>query len=520
MEELEGKIEEIIFKNDTNSYVVALFMTDTNKLETIVGYLPFISSGDYLKLIGTYVEHQNYGLQFKVSSFEKKEPEGIEAIENYLIEGDFEGIGPVKARRIVKEFGKDTIDIIKNSPLELSKIKGITREQALLISDKFVQNLTNFELVKYLNNFDINTQNAEKVLNILGEDALSIIKENPYILVEILNRINFEKIDRVALNLGFDYEGKTRIKSGVKYVLEKMAIDGNSCIKYEDLIIYLERLLGVNENIIEDIIISMNAKEEIIIEDREDDTSWVYLNIYYHVEKQIVENIYELNKRKKEVIKNIKEEIEFVEKKENITLSQMQKEAIELINKNSISIITGGPGTGKTTIIKTIIDIFKSKNLKPVLCAPTGRAAKRMTEITGQEAKTLHRLLELAGIMEDIDVVSVEAKEIDADLVIVDEASMLDMFLANFLFKAVNIGTKLVLVGDVDQLPSVGPGTVLKDLINSKKIEVVQLDEIFRQAAKSKIVLNAHRINKGEYFYEGEEDLLDDFFYFEENRIS
>ena len=524
--EVEGQIEEIIYKNDINSYTVASFMTDDHMLITIVGYLPFVSNGDYLKLVGGLVKHPSYGEQFKVETFEKTVPETEEGLIKYLAEGDFEGIGPAKAKKIVSKFGKDTINIIKNYPKELICIKGISLEMALNLSEKFTSEFSKWELVRYLDTYGISLQNADKINQVLGEDAINIIKKNPYILVEILNRINFEKIDSVALKMGFEYDNYSRIRSGIKYAMERITIDGHSCALYDNLVAFSREMLKVSPQVIEDAIINMRAKEEIVIEDREDTKQeYVYLNTYYNTEKGIARRILNLNSKKnKNIIPDMESEIKKVEKKLDIKLSDMQKSAIKCINDNNVCIITGGPGTGKTTIIKSIIEIFKKQNLKPVLCAPTGRAAKRMTEVSGIEAKTLHRLLEISGVTEDIDFRTgdFEVKAIEGDIVIVDEASMIDMFLMNYLLKGIFTDTRLVLVGDIDQLPSVGPGNVLKDLIESEKIETIRLNEIFRQAAKSKIIVNAHKINEGEHILEEDEKeskkkLLDDLIYVEEN---
>ena len=528
--EVEGQIEEIIFKNDTNSYTVASFMTNEHMLMTVVGYLPFVSSGEYLKLVGGIVKHPSYGEQFKVDTFEKIMPDTEDGLIKYLAEGDFEGIGPAKAKKIVAKFGKDTIDVIKNRPRELITIKGISLDMALALSDSFSAQLNKWELVSYLDKFDISLQNADKIDQALGEDAISIIRKNPYILVELLNKINFEKIDNVALSMGFEYDNYSRIRSGIKYALERITIDGHSCALYDNLVAFSREMLKVSPQVIEDAIINMKAKEEIIIEDRKDSgLEYVYLAPYYKTEKSIARRILNLNSIKnKNVISNISDEIKKTEKKLDIKLSKKQVDAIKCINDNNVCIITGGPGTGKTTIIKSIIEIFKKQNLKPVLCAPTGRAAKRMTELTGIEAKTLHRLLELSGVMEDIDfrTQDLEVRAIEGDIIIVDEASMIDMFLMNYLLKGIYTDTRLVLVGDIDQLPSVGPGTVLKDLIDSEKINTIRLNEIFRQAAKSKIIVNAHKVNEGEHILEKDEEeeeknikekLLDDLIYVEEN---
>ena len=336
-------------------------------------------------------------------------------------------------------------------------------------------------------------------------------------------------MDKIALELGVEQDNYKRIRSGIKYGLEKIGLNGNSCVLYENLLKYEQDLLRVDIDSIENTIISMKAKGELVLEDRDDGREWVYSKPFYDAEKNIAERIIGLkNADNVKEIKTLKKDLEKIEKNIDIELSEKQKEAIESINDNNVCIITGGPGTGKTTIIKAIIELYKKHGMKPVLCAPTGRAAKRMTETTGEEAKTLHRLLELAGISDDIDNFNTNllVTPIDGDIIIVDEASMIDMFLMNYLVKAIYKGTKLVLVGDIDQLPSVGPGSVLKDIIESGQVHTITLNQIFRQAAKSKIIVNAHRVNEGESFIGGkvketkidEEniELLDDFFYINE----
>ena len=526
--ELEGQITNIIYKNELNSYTVAEFVTTNKEEVTVVGYLPFINNGDSLKIVGDIVSHPDYGEQLKILTFEKLMPSTPEALQKYLANGSFKGIGPATAKKIVDKFGEDTINIIKLEPEKLTLVKGITKEKAFEIAEEFLKNWEVWQIVGFLDKFGIGPQAAEKIYKKLGEDTLEQIQANPYILIDVANKVNFEKVDKVALNLGIEHDNYKRVRSGIKYGLSKIALNGNSCVIYEHLVKYVEELLNVNESAIEDTIIGMRAKDEIILEDREDGTEWVYLKSFFEAEKNIAEKIITLNSSDNiKRIDNITKELDKVQKQIGLTLSEKQKEAIECINENNVCVITGGPGTGKTTIIKAIIELYKKHGMKPVLCAPTGRAAKRMTETTGEEAKTLHRLLELGASESDEDDgynINMLVTPIDGDIIIVDETSMVDMFLMNYLLKAIYMGTKLVLVGDIDQLPSVGPGCILKDIIESEKIKTIILNQIFRQAAKSKIILNSHRVNVGEWFVEenkttadGEEiDLLNDFFWVNE----
>lgn len=527
--QLEGQVIDIIYKNEINSYTVATFETSEMEETTIVGYLPFVNEGDNLKVTGDVVKHPDYGEQFKVATFEKTMPTTPEALEKYLANGNFKGIGPATAKKIVNTFGKDTINVIKLEPNKLTQIKGISKEKAFEIAEQFLANWEIWQIVGFLDKFGIGPQSAENVYKKLGEGALEKISENPYILIDVASKVNFEKVDRIALELGVEQDNYKRIRSGIKYGLEKIGLNGNSCVLYENLLKYEEDLLRVDIDSIENTIISMKAKGELVLEDRDDGQEWVYSKPFYDAEKNIAERIIGLrNADNVKEIKTLKKDLERIEKNIDIELSEKQKEAIESINDNNVCIITGGPGTGKTTIIKAIIELYKKHGMKPVLCAPTGRAAKRMTETTGEEAKTLHRLLELTGISDDTDNFNTDllVTPIDGDIIIVDEASMIDMFLMNYLVKAIYKGTKLVLVGDTDQLPSVGPGSILKDIIDSNQVHTIALNQIFRQAAKSKIIVNAHRVNEGENFIGGkvkktqidEEqiDLLDDFFYINE----
>ena len=527
--QLEGQVIDIIYKNDINSYTVATFETSEQEETTIVGYLPFVNEGDNLKITGDIVKHPDYGEQFKIATFEKTMPTTPEALEKYLSNGSFKGVGPATAKKIVNTFGKDTINVIKLEPQKLTQIKGISKEKALEIANQFVANWEIWQIVGFLDKFGIGPQSAEGVYKKLGEGALEKISENPYILVDVASKVNFEKVDRIAMEMGVEESNYKRIRSGIKYGLEKIGLNGNSCVLYDNLIKYEQDLLRVDINNIEEVIIQMKAKEEIVLEDRPDGKEWVYSKNFYEAEKNIAEKIVVLrNADNVKRIRTLREDLRIIEDNIDIELSEKQREAIESINEHNVCIITGGPGTGKTTIIKAIIELYKKHGMKPVLCAPTGRAAKRMTETTGEDAKTLHRLLELAGMSDDTDNFNTNllVTPIDGDIIIVDEASMIDMFLMNYLLKAIYKGTKLVLVGDTDQLPSVGPGSILKDIIDSKQVQTITLNQIFRQAAKSKIIVNAHRVNEGESFISGnvketqidEEniELLDDFFYINE----
>ena len=524
MEELEGVLTEIRYQNEINSYTVGTFETEQYQI-TVVGYLPFISRGDTLKIIGKFVEHKDYGEQFKIETFEKLMPQTLGALENYLANGNVKGIGPITAKKIIDTFGEETISILKYNPKKLSQIRGISQEKALSISESFIENWEIWQIVGFLERFGIGAENAQRVYKLLGINAIEEIEADPYILIEISRGVDFRQIDEMAIRLGIEKENKKRVMSGIKYSLIKITYNGHCCTLKNNLIEHVMQLLGVSEEIVEEGIINLRANKEIVIEKREND-EWVYLYSFYTTEEKIAQRIISLAKSKDiKKVHNIEKELKLIEKKSDIFLSEKQKEAIREINENNVTIITGGPGTGKTTIIKSIIEIYKQKKYKIVLCAPTGRAAKRMTETTGEEAYTLHRLLEIGKIDEESIFKKnneYQGAPIDADIIIVDEVSMVDMFIMSYLLDCIYKGTKLILVGDSDQLPSVGPGSVLQDIIKSEKIKTVHLDKIFRQAARSKIVVNAHRVNNGEEFIKKEEsdieeDEKNDFFFIKEN---
>lgn len=521
--EIEGVITAIIYQNEVNSYLIAEFEME-EEITTIVGYLPFINIGDTLKLVGKYVEHKDYGRQFKVDTFEKLMPKTLNALEMYLANGTIKGVGPATAEKIVKKFGEETINVLKYEPERLERIRGISKERAQEISKAFVENWEIWQIVGFLEKFGIGVENSKKVYDLLGVNAIEEIEANPYILIDVARGVDFKQIDKMAIDLGMEMNNSKRIKSAIKYALIRITYNGHTCTLKHNLIEFVNQLTGVSYEDIEDNIINLKVSVEIVVEKRENEEEWVYLNQFYKAESDIAKSLLRLQKSKNlKKISNINAKIKMVEEELDIILSEKQKQAVELINENNVSIITGGPGTGKTTIIKTIIEIYKEKKYKVILCAPTGRAAKRMTETTGQEASTLHRLLEIGKIDEDSlykKNTDYQGAPIDADVVIVDEMSMVDTFLMSYLVKCIYQGTKLVLVGDSDQLSSVGPGAVLQDLIQSETLATVHLDKIFRQAAKSKIIVNAHRVNGGEAFLTKEEEAEDskqDFFFIKAN---
>lgn len=521
--EITGQLNEIIYQNEINGYTIATFETDEGEI-TIVGYLPFICAGDSLKISGKFVTHIEYGEQFKIDYFEKIMPKNLSALEKYLANGTIKGIGPSTAKKIISTFGEDTINIFKFEPQKLAQIKGITKAKAEEMAESFNENWELWQIVGFLEKFGISASNAKKVYKLLGVNAISEIENNPYILVDIARGVDFKQIDKMAVDIGIAKDNTKRVRSGIKYSLIRVSYNGHTCVLKENLVNFVHELLDVENDIIEDNIIDLKVLGEIVVEERNDEKKWIYLAPFYKAETNIATRLLGLqNCENIKHIKNIEKQIKNIEKNSDIELSEKQIEAIRLVNENNVSIITGGPGTGKTTIIKGIIELFEAQSKKVSLCAPTGRAAKRMTETTKKEAKTLHRLLEIGKIEEEgkIESVDYDVVPIDADVIIIDEVSMVDIFLMNYLLKGIYKGTKLILVGDSDQLPSVGPGSILEDIIESGTIPTIHLDKIFRQAAKSKIVVNAHRVNQEEAFItkqEAEENNVnEDFFYIKQS---
>ncbi|HPU41419.1 MAG TPA: ATP-dependent RecD-like DNA helicase [Acetivibrio clariflavus] len=495
----EGIIEEIIFSNEINGYTVCELRGEKETI-TAVGFMPFINVGEMIKVSGNWITHPDYGEQLKVELYEKILPKTLEAIETFLASGLIKGIGPASAKKIVKRFGEDTINIIEFHPEKLSEIKGISLEKALRIGQAYHEQKELRDVVMFFQEYGISPTYCAKIYQIYGKDTIEEIRNNPYKLSDEAIGINFKTADRIAKSLGIDPKSKFRVCSGIKYVLSHIAMDGHTFAEEDKLKEYTSELLEVDLDDINNALISLLLDKSIYIE-RNEASSRVYLSAFYNAEAGVARKLAQLSSIKfKGDLSDFDEKILEVQKKEGIILTQNQKDAIREALINGVLIITGGPGTGKTAIIKSIINLLINEGYEVLLAAPTGRAAKRMTEATGFEAKTIHRLLEMGYASKDDELVFArnEDNPIDADVVIIDEMSMVDILLMNHLLKAIEIGTRLILVGDVDQLPSVGPGKVLQDLINSDVIKTVRLKEIFRQAEESYIIVNAHRINNGE----------------------
>ena len=491
-----GKVAQIIFKNELNSWTVLLLKVE-NKYITAVGETFDVELEDILEFDGEYVVNKVYGEQFKFNTYIKVMPKDEETLISYISE-NIKGVGRKTAERIVKEFGENTIDVIRYRKDELKGLKGLNNEKIENMSDFFNTEWEKWNTVNFLSQFNISVVLANKIYISLGKDTIDIVKENPYSLINFVKNIDFNILDNIGISMGIDKSNYNRIDAGIMYLLSQSTEFGHTCLEKENFIKICLEKLDVERLEIENGIIRLKLNDKINIEER-DEIEYIFRRSYFVSEENIAKYISDMSK--KEIGKKaFKKQINDVSEKNSIVLSQEQEDAIKTCLNSNISIITGGPGTGKTTIIKCIIDILEDEEKKYILAAPTGRAVKRITETTGKEAKTLHRLLEITKVDDkDIDkMINVDVKIIDADVLIIDEASMIDTIMLNNLIRALKKNTKLILVGDVNQLPSVGPGTVLKDIIESNVVPTIYLNTIYRQSSKSDIILNAHKLNSGE----------------------
>ena len=495
MVKIEGYVERIVYRNEDNGYTVMTVVED-NEEYTCVGTIQLVNEGEYIEIEGDMTTHASYGEQVNISSYAIKVPEDEIAIIRYLGSGAIKGIGPKMADRIVNKFGKDTFRIIEEEPERLSEIKGISTRMAIEIASQLEAKRDMRKTLIFLQQFGISLNLAIKIYNKYGLDTFTIVKTNPYKLAEDINGIGFKIADEIGQKAGIDKNSDFRIKSCILYVLSQSAVGGHAYLPKDELIEYASNMLETTIEDIEKYLVDLVFEEKLVVKNKEN----VYAANFYYTELGIAKMLVDLNISEKIDEEKLLKKLESIEKKTNTELDKMQRDAVITSMKNGISIITGGPGTGKTTTINTLIKMFESEGLEILLAAPTGRAAKRMSEATGFTAQTIHRLLELNG-SPDGGIMNFERNEsnpLEADVIIIDEMSMVDMFLMNALLKAITVGTRLVLVGDVDQLPSVGAGNVLRDIIKSEKFNVVMLTKIFRQEDQSSIVINAHKINNGE----------------------
>jgi len=509
---IQGTVEEIVFTNESNGFTVCDIMCN-KKIVTVVGYMPYLSKGETVTIHGKWVVHPDYGEQFKSEYYEKVLPSTETAIFKYLSSGIIKGIREATARKIIDEFGDKALEVIENNPEKLARIKGISEKKALEIGQAFEAQRGVRNIVMFLQQYGISPNYAVKVHKRFGNDAIEQIKKNPYILSEEIYGIGFKTADRIAANMGIEPNSIERIKAGTKYTLTYNSAGGHTFLPRNVLVNLASNLLGVNELEVENAIISLMIDKTIYVE-KSEGMEAVYLTPFHVAEMGVAHRLYHLASASPKLqTGNIHYEISQIESETGIILAEQQREAVIEALQSGVLVITGGPGTGKTTTINTIIKLMEKRNYSIALAAPTGRAAKRMSEMTGKEAKTLHRLLEIGFIDEGSEqqFMRDESNPLDYDVIIIDEMSMVDILLMNSLLKAIVPGTCLIMVGDVDQLPSVGPGNVLKDIIESGVVKVVRLTEIFRQAQESMIVVNAHKINRGEY---PEWNVKDKDFYF------
>ena len=500
-EKIRGIVTEIVYYNSVNGYAVCDIDTDEDTV-TAVGYMPYIAGGERVTLTGQWTFHQDYGPQFKVEFFEKDMPSEVNDILKYLASGSIKGVRMATAQKIVDMFGEDTLKILETEPEKLAKIQGISKKKALEIGEEYVKQQGVRNIVMYLQKFGITPASAVKVYKRYGSEAVEIIKDNPYILSETVYNIGFKTADKIALEMGVQPNAVIRIEAAIKHILTNATMNGHTYLPKDFLLDEVCIFLNISPEEAENTMVKMIFESKLKNEINENNTQNIYLPKLYEAEYYVATKINKISKNRidnKNV--DIEKIINEVEKQNKITLAEHQKSAVYCAMEKGATVITGGPGTGKTTIINTIIQIMDKLDQKVMLAAPTGRAAKRMTEVCGAESKTIHRLLEstFSETDDNMRFSKNEENPLDCDLLIIDEMSMVDILLMQALLKALKAHTRLIMVGDSDQLPSVGAGNVLHDIINSGVVATVSLTEIFRQAKESAIVVNAHKINHGEY---------------------
>ena len=499
VEKVTGYVEHIVFRNEENGYTVFHLENEDGEV-TCVGNLNFITEGEMLELEGEYVNHSVYGNQLKVSAYRVKEPEDLVSIERYLGSGAIKGIGQTMASRIVKKFREDTFRIIEEEPERLAEIKGISERKAMEIASQMEEKKDMRKSMIYLQKYGISTKLAAKIYQRYGMKVHQILEENPYRLADDIEGVGFRTADEIAARIGIHTDSDYRIRSGLFYILQQAVAEGHIYLPEELLLRRAKVLLGIEIEDIEKYIMDLCMERKTVMKEK-DGKVIVYPAHYYYMELNTAKMLNDLDIDCQMPEDMMEKRLRAVEEKEKIELDPLQHKAVIESIKHGLLILTGGPGTGKTTTINTMIQFFESEGLRILLAAPTGRAAKRMTEATGYEAQTIHRLLEVNGNPEEESTggfLRNRENPLEADVIIIDEMSMVDLNLMHALLSAVVQGTRLILVGDVDQLPSVGPGSVLKDIISSERFHVVTLTKIFRQAGESDIIMNAHKINAGE----------------------
>jgi len=497
MERLEGVVRDILFHNEENAFCI-FKIEDDREVHTALGTFPYISVGQTLVLEGETVLHATFGKQFKCSSYEEIMPNTLKGIEKYLSSGAVSGIGPITAKKLVDKFGQDIFHIIENETERLKELDGIGEKKIRLIYDSYIKGREVKNIMVFLQSYGVTPKQALKIYRVFGNEAVAKVKENPYVLSEEVPSIGFKTADKIARNLGITLDSPFRIQSGIKYLIHEYCGQGSTFMPKSMLLERGESVLEVPKELLEENILHEVMKSRLMLE-RVGDEEGVFAMPYLYAEISVTKGMLSLAMEGVEQLKiPVEEYIQDFEEKNGISFHEKQIEAIKGAVDNGIEIITGGPGTGKTTIIKCILEIFDRIGKKVLMGAPTGRAAKRMSEATGREAKTIHRLIDLTVATEDEEALMDEDATLNCDVVIIDEASMIDVLLMNNLLKAIKPHTRLILVGDVDQLPSVGSGKVLEDLIESTAFHVTKLQFIYRQGKESYITTNAHRINTGE----------------------
>lgn len=499
-----GYIDHIIFRNEENGYtVLALKGVEDEEELTCVGTFPVITQGASIEAQGEYTRHPVYGKQFQISSFVEKMPEDSLAMERYLGSGAIKGIGAALAGRIVRRFGEDTLRIVEEEPERLAEIKGISEKKAREIAAQVAEKADMRKAMMFLQKYGISLNLGAKIYQKYGDSVYSVLQENPYRLADDISGVGFKIADEIAYRIGIHTDSDYRIRSGMMYTLLQASGEGHVYLPKEELFRRASELLGVDESYMEKHLMDLAMDRKIILKEKEEGVL-VYPSRFYYLELNTARMLRELNVICPEDENLVQRRIAQIEKETGTILDEMQKKAVTVAASHGLFILTGGPGTGKTTTINAIIRFFEGEGMDLRLAAPTGRAAKRMTEATGYEAQTIHRLLELSGLPEDerenreVHFERNADNPLEADAVIIDEMSMVDIHLMHSLLLAVTAGTRLILVGDENQLPSVGPGNVLRDIIRSGMFPVVELKKIFRQASESDIVVNAHKINRGE----------------------
>ena len=497
METITGFVEHIVFRNEENGYTVLNLAVEEDEV-TCVGVFQFISEGESVELKGEYTVHPSYGPQFQVESYAIKAPQDIVSIERYLGSGAIKGVGAALAARIVRRFKEDTFRIIEEEPERLAEIKGISERKAQEIAEQTDEKRELRQAMIFLQNYGISLTLAVKIYQTYQLDMYRIIQENPYKLAEDVTGVGFKIADEIAHKVGIHMDSDFRIRSGILYVLQQASLEGHTYLPKELLTRRACELLEVDTDAVEKHYMDMTIDRKLVMKQTEDQVQ-IYASTFYYMELNVAVMLRELNVKYDFSETAVEQRIRKIEELSDLKLDEMQHIAVVEAVRSGLLVITGGPGTGKTTTINTIIQFFESEGMDISLAAPTGRAAKRMSETTGYEAKTIHRLLELSGGMDEhAGFERNEQNPLETDVLIIDEMSMVDITLIHNLLKAVVAGTRVILVGDVNQLPSVGPGCVLKDIIDSHACNVVRLNRIFRQASESDIIVNAHKINRGE----------------------